>query len=134
MKGVFTMKLSLTPEAASKLAPLFDDPTSIVLLDYGDGNGFLAEGKTECTLNQAFRILIVHKDCDFHEYNQHLSTSIGNFYYKDYTRMFMDDEMTIKLNPRDQQLSLHGQYRGIITANLKILDYRDQENDNRYHL
>lgn len=40
MKGVFTMKLSLTPEAASKLAPLFDDPTSIVLLDYGDGNGF----------------------------------------------------------------------------------------------
>ena len=102
------MKLSLTPEAASKLAPLFDDPTSIVLLDYGDGNGFLAEGKTECTLNQAFRILIVHKNCDFHEYNQHLSTPIGNFYYKDYTKMFMDDEMTIKLNPRDQQLSLHG--------------------------
>ena len=128
------MKLSLTSEAASKLTPLFDDPDSIVLLDYGDGNGLLAEDKTECTLNQAFRILIVHKDCDFHEYNQNLATSLGNFYYKDYTKMFMDDEMTIKLNPHDQQLSLHGKYRGVITANLKILDHRNQENNNRYHL
>ena len=128
------MKLSLNPEAVSKLAPLFDDPTSIVLLDYSDGNGFLAEGKTECTLNQAFRILIIHKDCDFHEYNQHLATPLGNFYYKDYTKMFMDDEMTIKLNPHDQQLSLHGKYSGVITASLKILDYRNQENSNRYNL
>ena len=48
--------------------------------------------------------------------------------------MFMDDEMTIKLNLNDQQLSLHGKYRGVITANLKILDYRNQESNNRYHL
>lgn len=128
------MKLLITPEAASKLTPLFDDHFSVILLDYGDGNGFLAEGKTECPLNQEFRILIIHKDSDFHEYNQCLSTSLGNFYYKDYTKMFMDDEMTIKLNPNDQQLSLSGKYRGIITANLQILDYRNQESNNRYHL
>lgn len=128
------MQLSITPEAMQKLVPLFKDSTSVVLLDYGDGNGFLSEGKTECTLNQAFRILIIHKNSDYHEYNKHLSTPLGNFYYKDYTKMFMDEEMTIKLNPNDQQLSLHGKYRGIITANLKILDYRNQENNNRYQL
>ena len=39
----------------------------------------------------------------------------------------MDDEMKIKLKLNDQQLSLHGQYCEVITVNLKILDYHNQE-------
>ena len=46
----------------------------------------------------------------------------------------MDEEMEIRINPNNQQLSLNGKYRGIITANLRILDYRNKEFDNRYHL
>lgn len=130
------MKLSITPEASQKLTPLFNNSNSVVLLDYSDGNGFLAEGAgvAECTLNQAFRIIIVNNNADYHEYNQQLKTSIGTFHYKDYTKMFMDEEMEIRINPNNQQLSLNGKYRGIITANLRILDYRNKEFDNRYHL
>lgn len=130
------MKLSITPKASQKLIPLFNASNSVVLLDYSDGNGFLAEdaGVAECTLNQAFRIIIVNDNADYHEYNQQLKTPIGTFHYKDYTKTFMDEEMEIRINPNNQQLSLNGKYRGIITANLRILDYRDKEFDNRYHL
>lgn len=120
------MELTITTKAQAKLKPYFDDKNAVVLLDFDDGVGYRPEEAISCTLNQEFRILVVRKDSDFHEYNQKLTTSLGDFYYKDYSKSFMDDQMTIDVN-NYQQLTLHGRYRGQLTPALNIIDLREDK-------
>ncbi|WP_283601454.1 iron-sulfur cluster biosynthesis family protein [Ligilactobacillus aviarius] len=119
------MELKITDEAQAKLKPYFDDPNAVVLLDFDDGVGYRPEEAISCTLNQEFRLLIVRKDRDYHEYNAKLPTVLGDFYYKDYSKSFMDEEMTIVVNSY-QQLTLKGKYRGQLTPVLNVLDLRNE--------
>ena len=112
------MELKITDEAQAKLKPYFEDSNAAVLLDFDDGVGYRPEEAISCTLNQEFRLLIVRKDSDYHEYNAKLSTVLGDFYYKDYSKSFMDEEMTIAVNSY-QQLTLKGKYRGQLTAGVE---------------
>ena len=120
------MELKITDEAQAKLKPYFDDPNAVVLLDFDDGVGYRPEEAISCTLNQEFRLLIVRKDRDYHEYNAKLPTVLGDFYYKDYSKSFMDEEMTIAVNSY-QQLTLKGKYRGRLTPALNVLDLRNEK-------
>lgn len=119
------MELKITEQAQKKLKPYFQDSNAIVLLDFDDGVGYQPEEAVSCTLNQEFRILVVRKDSDFHEYNEKLPTVLGDFYYKDYSKTFMDEAMTIDVNSY-QQLTLHGKYRGQLTPALNVIDLRNE--------
>lgn len=122
------MELTVTPTAQMRLAKYFDDPNAIVLLDFDDGVGYQPEVAVSCTLNQEFRLLVVNKNSDHHEYNKILKTDLGDFYYKDYSKTFMDEKMRIDVKPNGQ-LTLKGIYRGELTPALNVIDLRKEKND-----
>ena len=118
------MKLTITEPAQMRLAKYFDDPKAVVLLDFDDGVGYQPEVAISCTLNQEFRLLVVDKNSDYHEYNTEIQTELGPMYYKDYSKTFMEEAMKIDVKPNGQ-LTLRGVYRGELTPALNILDLRE---------
>ena len=130
IKEIIKMKLTITPAAQVTLKPYFEAPNTALLLDYDDGDGYKAEGPVTCTLNQEFRIIVVRADSDYHEYNKKITTCLGDFYYKDYSKVFMDDEMIIDKKP-DSQLTLKGTHHGPLAPTLNVIDLRNYEEENK---
>lgn len=117
------MELTITKEAQERLKRYFDDPKAVILLDFDDGVGYRPEVAISCTLNQEFRLLVVDKSSDYHEYNAKIETELGPLYYKDYSKTFMDEKMKIAVKPNGQ-LTMQGIYRGELTPALNVLDLR----------
>ncbi|WP_290033149.1 iron-sulfur cluster biosynthesis family protein [Ligilactobacillus cholophilus] len=117
------MELTITASAQDRLAKYFDDSNAVVLLDFDDGVGYRPEEAISCTLNQEFRLLIVNKDSDYHEYNAKIQTELGPMYYKAYSKTFMDEKMKIDVKPNGQ-LTMTGIYRGELTPALNVIDLR----------
>ena len=107
------MKLTITDEAANKLRPFFEDQNALVLLDFG-----------VCSLNQAFQLVIVDKTEDIHDYNEKITTELGDVYYKSYSDMYLDQVMQLKLNPQNMTLRLVGNSSGELTPVLNVIDLR----------
>lgn len=110
------MYLTITKAAQEKIKNQLD-PTKeqALLLDFDDGVGALSRVGT-CTLASVFRVLLADKQLDLHDYNERLASNLGNFYIKGYTKMYLDDEMKLDVNPKNQMLKLTGTNSGVLTA------------------
>lgn len=118
------MKITVTDDAAKKLQRYTDDSNAVLLLDFDDGVGALSKVGV-CSLNSDFRILIVSKDMDYKkDYNEVIDSNIGKFYYKGYSKMYMDDNMKISLNTNNSLLRLTGDNSGELMLALSIQDFR----------
>lgn len=117
------MKLTITDDAANKLRPFFEDQNALVLLDFDDGVGPFSKVGV-CSLNQAFQLVIVDKTEDIHDYNEKITTELGDVYYKGYSDMYLDQVMQLKLNPQNMTLRLVGNSSGELTPVLNVIDLR----------
>ena len=53
------------------------------------------------------------------DYNEVIDSNIGKFYYKGYSKMYMDDNMKISLNTNNSLLRLTGDNSGRTYARIK---------------
>lgn len=117
-KEVSAMYLTVTTEAKEKLAPFADFD---LLLDYDDGVGPLSKTGS-CTLDGGFRIIAVKPGTYAKDYSETLDSDLGPVRYKDYTDMFMDNNMKLQINPVNKLLKLSGNSSGELTASVAIVD------------
>lgn len=123
--GTYIMKLTITEDAKAKLRPYFEDQDARVLLDFDDGVGPFSKVGV-CSLNQAFQLVIVNKDEALHDYDENLTTELGDLYYKGYSDTYLDQVMQIKLNPQNMTLRLVGNSSGELTPVLNLVDLRNK--------
>ncbi len=68
--------------------------------------------------------MIVDKTEDIHDYNEKITTELGDVYYKGYSDMYLDQVMQLKLNPQNMTLRLVGNSSGELTPVLNVIDLR----------
>ncbi|KRL06735.1 iron-sulfur cluster biosynthesis family protein [Liquorilactobacillus hordei] len=113
------MYLKITPEAQAKLQSKIGETKVKVLLDFDDGVGAFSRVGT-CTLASVFRILLVDPTVDSHDYDEKVDTDMGPFSIKGYSKMYMDENMTLELNDKTQMLRLKGANSGELTAAVNV--------------
>lgn len=116
------MKITLTKQAQSKLEKHLQ-PGQKILLDLDDGLGpFSNEGT--CALLTKFRILIVDGTEDLKDYSVHLDSDIGTIYFKDSAKDFLDDGMSIRVDPKTQLL-IFSNTKETIDKSVNIIAYEE---------
>ncbi|KRN10237.1 iron-sulfur cluster biosynthesis family protein [Liquorilactobacillus mali] len=113
------MYLKITPEAQEKLRSKIGGSDVKVLLDFDDGVGALSRVGT-CTLASVFRVLLVDPAIDSHDYDESIDTDMGPIAIKGYSKMYMDEDMTLELNEKTQMLRLKGANSGELTAAVNV--------------
>lgn len=110
------MYLTVTTPAAAKIkVAQRQHADSVLLLDFDDGVGFLSRVGT-CALSSVFRVLLADPSLDLHDYDQDLESNIGAFKIKGYSKIYMDQQLKLDLNPKNQMLRLSGANAGELTA------------------
>lgn len=113
------MYLNVTPMAQEKLQSKIGNANVKILLDFDDGVGAFSRVGV-CSLDSVFRILLVDPDVDSHDYDEKLETNMGPFLYKGYSKIYMDEQMTLELNDKTQMLRLKGSNAGELTAAVNV--------------
>ncbi|UQS81895.1 iron-sulfur cluster biosynthesis family protein [Bombilactobacillus folatiphilus] len=113
------MFLTITPAAQVKLQPYVDQKLTL-LLNFNDGVGEFAHDETSCSLDVDFQLLIVQQLAADSAFNQKLATSMGDFWIKDYSATYLDDQLTLDLTANGS-LSLSGAHAGLIDGHVDLL-------------
>lgn len=111
------MRIEITKEAQNKLQKYADKK---LLLDLDDGFGKYSDEGT-CALLTKFRIIAVD-DGDLKDYPIQLDSAIGKIYFKDSARDFLDEGMTLKVNPKTGLL-IFSNTKETIDRSVNIIDY-----------
>jgi Uncharacterized protein conserved in bacteria len=98
------MKINLTTEAKNKLQPYVDKGKKIIL-DLDDGLGRFS-GEGDCALITKFRIIVVDDNEDLSDYKITLDSDLGDIYYKDSAKDFLDEGISLRVNPKTQITSI----------------------------
>ena len=53
-----------------------------------------------CSLDTSFRLLLLNKKQEKTDYPLTINSDMGEVFIKDYSKMYMDEEMTLTLDPR----------------------------------
>lgn len=114
------MELTITNAAQAKIAAARKGNETL-LLDYDDGVGAYSD-VGGCSMTNGFRLLLVAADKRDATYNAQLPSNIGEVYYKDYSEMYLDDKLTIDINPKNASLMLRGANAGELTGLMPIVD------------
>jgi uncharacterized protein YqkB len=115
------MYLTISDEAKAKLDPYVQSQATIIL-DLDDGVGNYSKMGV-CSLDTSFRLLILAKEQSKDDYNLTLDSDLGAIYIKDYSQSYMDEQMTLTVDPRLQVFQLHGP-SGVLDAQVPIVDLR----------
>ncbi|MDR0922240.1 MAG: iron-sulfur cluster biosynthesis family protein [Lactobacillales bacterium] len=118
------MQLTFDEKTKTKLETLLSTgstPTKI-LFDFDDGVGPLSK-MGNCTINVHFRIVLVDDTANLKEYNAILDSNIGPLYFKDYSKMYMGENMIVSFNPTYGNNILKSETE-TLDQNAEILDYR----------
>jgi len=113
------MKIEITESAQAKLQPYVTAGKNI-LLDLDDGFGRFSDEGT-CALLTKFRIIAVDANENLSDYTVHLDSSIGTVYFKDSAKDFLDDGMSLKVDPKTQLL-IFANTKEIIDKSVNIID------------
>ncbi|KRL00078.1 iron-sulfur cluster biosynthesis family protein [Liquorilactobacillus capillatus] len=113
------MYLTITQAARKKIMSDFEGSKDELLLDFDDGVGAFSRVGV-CSLDSVFRILIVSKETEIHDYDKVIDSDLGPFKIKGYSEMYMDDEMKLDVNEANQMLRLTGANSGELTAAVRI--------------
>ncbi|QBO36805.1 iron-sulfur cluster biosynthesis family protein [Periweissella cryptocerci] len=107
--------LNFDDNAVARLEKYFNDDYT-VLMDFDDGVGPFTEHGASCTLDVAFRIIIVAKDTDIKDYQQVINTNLGPMLGKEYANYALNDVMKITLQPTFNRWELKGESETIDPA------------------
>ncbi|GAA2970805.1 iron-sulfur cluster biosynthesis family protein [Lentilactobacillus parakefiri] len=116
------MKLTITDEALAQLKKAF--PTeSKLLLSFDDGVGPFSKVGV-CSLDTSYDVIAVNKDAEVPDYDTKLAANVGDWYYKGYSKTYLDNDM--KLDYRNHQVVLSGE-SGILDSNIELKDLTKQQ-------
>lgn len=111
------MEMTITLAAYDKLKPYLNGKNKM-LLSQDDGVGPFSKAGY-CSLEVAFDIIAVKPMADTPDYQAVLKTNYGDWYYKDYTKSQLDDNL--KLDLKNNNLVLSGA-SGILDNNVQLKD------------
>lgn len=112
--------LSIDENVFAKLSPYFKDEYKVIL-DIDDGVGQFAENAQACSMDTAFRIILVDKKLDTPEYGIVIKSNLGDVYAKTGTEYSLSKEMTLKYTKPFNQLALRGK-DGTLDDNMQVLN------------
>lgn len=114
------MKIEVSKEAQAKLERYVSADKKL-LLDLDDGFGRFSDEGT-CALLTKFRILVVDSSEDLSDYSVHLDSTVGTIYFKDSAKDFLDEGMSLRINPKTQ-LIIFANTKETIDNSVNIIDY-----------
>lgn len=114
------MKIEVTDQAQAKLQKYVEAGKKI-LLDLDDGFGRFS-GQGDCALITKFRIIAVDPEENLSDYSVHLESALGIIYFKDSAKDFLDDGMSLRVDPKTQLL-IFTNTKETIDKSVNIIDY-----------
>ena len=113
------MNITFTDQAIERLQR-YELSSKKMLLDFDDGVGpFSAVGS--CSLDGDYRLICVQEGLDTPDYNEKITSNLGDVFIKDHTAVQFDDGMEVRFNPRYFTMPLVSPKR-VLTDNLEVLD------------
>ena len=76
-----------------------------------------------CSLDTSFRLLFLDKKQEKNDYQLIIDSDIGDVYIKDYSKMYMDEAVTLTLDPRLGVFKLESP-SGILDSHVQLVDLR----------
>ncbi|MFV0561273.1 MAG: iron-sulfur cluster biosynthesis family protein [Enterococcus sp.] len=118
------MYLKLSEEAKVTLQKYTDEHATIIL-DLDDGVGTYSKMGV-CSLDTSFRILILDQAQEKKDYQKTITSDIGEVKIKDYSDMYMDEEMELSFDSRLHVFSLKSP-SGVLDAHVPVVDLRTEK-------
>lgn len=123
-EGVLVMYLKITEQAQERLQKYIDEGATVIL-DLDDGVGEYSKMGV-CSLDTSFRLLLLDKEQRKNDYKLQLDSDIGDVYIKDYSKMYMDEHMTLSLDPRLGVFTLESP-SGSLDSHVQLVDLRPEK-------
>ncbi|EMW6449967.1 TPA: iron-sulfur cluster biosynthesis family protein [Enterococcus faecium] len=118
------MYLKITEQAQERLQKYIDEGATVIL-DLDDGVGEYSKMGV-CSLDTSFRLLLLDKEQRKNDYKLQLDSDIGDVYIKDYSKMYMDEHMTLSLDPRLDVFTLESP-SGSLDSHVQLVDLRPEK-------
>ncbi|HCD4555354.1 TPA: iron-sulfur cluster biosynthesis family protein [Enterococcus faecium] len=118
------MYLKITEQAQERLQKYIDEGATVIL-DLDDGVGEYSKMGV-CSLDTSFRLLLLDKEQRKNDYKLQLDSDIGDVYIKDYSKMYMDEHMTLSLDPRLCVFTLESP-SGSLDSHVQLVDLRPEK-------
>ena len=117
--GLILMNITFTDQAIERLQR-YELSSKKMLLDFDDGVGPFS-AVVICSLDGDYRLILVKEDLDTPDYNEKITSNLGDVFIKDHTAVQFDDGMEVRFNPRYFTMPLVSPKR-VLTDNLEVLD------------
>jgi uncharacterized protein YqkB len=117
-------KLIVTDKAMERLQR-YISPDKRVVLDFDDGVGpFSAIGN--CNLDANYRLIFVNKDVDLPDFDERVSSNIGDIYIKSelYANVQFEDQMELRFDPKHFTMPLVSPTK-ILTDNVEVVEINE---------
>lgn len=114
-------KLTITDDALSRIKGHLR-PNQKIVLDFDDGVGpFSAIGN--CNLDANYRLIFVNWDVDLSDFDEKISSNIGDIYIKSelYANVQFEPEMELRFDRHNYTLPLVSP-KGVLTPNVELVD------------
>ena len=119
------MKKLIVRDKAMQRLQHYISPDKRVVLDLDDGVGpFSAIGN--CNLDANYRLIFVNKDVDLPDFDERVSSNIGDIYIKSelYANVQFEDQMEIRFDPKHFTMPLVSPTK-ILTDNVEVVEINE---------
>ena len=116
------MKQLTVTDAALDRIKKYLSPDKKSVLDFDDGVGpFSAIGN--CSLDANYRLIFVNKDVDTPDFDEKVSSNVGDIYIKSeaYANVQFEDQMELRFDPKHFTMPLVSPTK-ILTDNVEVVD------------
>ncbi len=116
------MKQLTVTDAALDRIKKYLSPDKKIVLDFDDGVGpFSAIGN--CSLDANYRLIFVNKDVDIPDFDEKVSSNIGDIYIKSeaYANVQFENQMELRFDPKHFTMPLVSPTK-ILTDNVEVVD------------
>lgn len=116
------MKQLTVTDAALDRIKKYLSPDKKIVLDFDDGVGpFSAIGN--CSLDANYRLIFVNKDVDTPDFDEKVSSNVGDIYIKSeaYANVQFEDQMELRFDPKHFTMPLVSPTK-ILTDNVEVVD------------
>jgi len=115
------MYLKISEKAQERLEKYIQEGATIIL-DLDDGVGKYSKMGV-CSLDTSFRLLLLASKQEKTDYPMKIDSDMGAIYIKDYSKMYMDETMTLTLDPRLNSFKLESP-SGTLDNQVPLVDLR----------
>ena len=118
------MYLKISEKAQERLEKYIQEGATIIL-DLDDGVGKYSKMGV-CSLDTSFRLLLLASKQEKTDYPMKIDSDMGAIYIKDYSKMYMDETMTLTLDPRLNSFKLESP-SGTLDNQVPLVDLRPKD-------